>query len=426
MWANKELPVFGTLSGVKVVHATLAVSGPFSAQLLADYGADVIWVENALAPDITRFSRTYAVESDRKNQRNLALNIPTPEGKEILLGLLKDAEIFIENSKGGQYESWGLTDEVLWKVNPKLVIGHISGFGLTGRPEYIKRAALDTIAQAFSGYTWANANPTTAPYGGPQTADFMSAMFATISVLAALVKARATGIGESIDIAMYEVMMRSQQYISDWFSTNRVVEQSGYPSPYGGSGSFPCKDGKYVQVYFIGSGVLRKAIPLVGLEYGTKDYPENTGLLLSNTDAGKRFTEAVKAYLASKTADEAEAEMLALGLPASKINDYQDVEDDPQVKAREMISEWKSFKGTDVRAVSIVPKFKKNPGKMWRPAPYMGMDNEEILGELGYSSEKVEDLYKKMIIAKDAEMKLCVPFGEIKKAAAAGHGTKDK
>jgi L-carnitine CoA-transferase len=410
MWENKNLPSFGPLSGVKVVHATLAAAGPVAAQLLADYGADVIWIENALIPDITRFSRSFAIESDRKNQRNLALNIPTPEGKEILLSLLKDADIFLEASKGGQYKKWGLTDEALWEVNPKLVIAHISGFGQTGLSEYINRASYDSIAQAFSGYTFSNANPDTAPYAAPYTADFMTALYGTLSMLAALNKAKETGIGESIDIAQYEVMMRSQQYISDWFSEDRLVEQAGYPSYYSGCGVYPCKDGEYIQVFFLGAGVLKKAIPLVGLEYGSKDYPENISMLLANSDAGKRFTEAVTAYLVQKTAREAQAEMLALSLPVNKINNYQDLEEDPHVKAREMISEWESFKGAAVRAVSIVPKFKKNPGKIWRPAPYLGMDNEEILGQLGYPTEKIEELYKKRIISKDAAMKFCVPF----------------
>lgn len=411
MWKNNNLPEFGTLSGVKVVHATQSTAGPFGVQMLADYGADVIWLENAMAPDIVRFSRSYAIESERKNQRNLALNIPTPEGKEILLKLLKDADVFVETSKGGQYAKWGLSDETLWEINPKLIIVHISGFGQTGLPEYVSRASFDPIAQAFSGYTFANANPTTAPYAvGPYTADFVTALFSAMSIMAALYKVRQTGIGESIDLAQYEVMMRSQQYIADWFSDHRYVEQAGHPSAYAGCGVFACKDGEYIQLFLIGPAVLRKAIPLFGLEYGSQDYPENVSLIYAKTDAGKRFNEAIKAYLSQKTAFEAQAELLGDGFPVCKIYNYEDLENDPHVKAREVISEWQTFKGATARAVGIVPKFKNYPGQIWRAAPYQGMDNEEVLREIGYTAEEIEDLYQNKIIGKDAKMKFCVPF----------------
>jgi len=409
MWDNKNLPKFGPLAGVKVVHATLAQAAPLGAQFLAEYGADVIWVENALTGDVSRYTNSFLIEQDRKNQRTIALNIPTPEGKEILLKLIKEADIFIENSKGGQYAKWGLTDEVLWEVNPKLVIAHITGYGLTGIPEYVNRPAFDTVVQAYAGMSFTNANPNGA-YASPYFADMAGAVFTAMSVLAALNKAKETGIGESIDIAQFEILMRLQQYMCDWFSAKYVYEQAGYPSAYGGCGVFTCKDGKQIQTHSMGAGVLRNIIPFLGLEYGGKLYPENISMVRSADPNGAPLTEALKAYLLTKTAVEAEEELQALGLPCNKINDYQDVEDDPHVNARGMITEWKSFKGTDVRCVGIVPKFKKNPGKMWRPAPYMGMDNEEILGQLGYSTEFIEELYKKKVISNDKDMNLCVPM----------------
>jgi len=412
MWNNPQLPKFGPLSGVKVVHATLAQSGPIAAQMMADYGADVLWVENALAPDISRFAKSWALDNDRKNQRNLSLNIPTPEGKKVLLKLLEEADIFIENSKGGQYEKWGLTDEVLWEANPKLVIAHISGFGLTGLPEYVSRAALDSVAQAYSGYTFSNANPMTPPYGAPYAADFFTAIFTAMTALAALTKARETGVGESIDLAQFEIMMKVTQYLSDWLTDHKVEEQAGYPSRYAGAGVFPCKDGEFLQTYFIGAGILKKVIPLVGLEYGTEEYPKGVSMILNTSPEGKKFTEAVKNYLLTMTAKEAEKKLLAESLPVSKINTYKDVEEDPHVQARDMISEWTTFKGAKVRAASIVPKFKKHPTQIWRSAPYQGMDNEEILQQIGYSSEEIKALYDNQILTKDEEMKFCMPFSK--------------
>ncbi len=411
MWNNKNLPKFGPLSGVKVVHASLSQTGPFASQLLAEYGADVIWIENALGADITRLTGSWTAESDRKNQRNLALNIPTPEGKEILLSLLKEADIFIENSKAGQYARWGLTDEVLWGVNPKLVIAHVTGFGLTGLPEYVNRTAFDGVIQAFSGIIYANGNPVTAPYQAPwYPADMETALLTGMSVLAALNKAKETGVGESLDIAEYEVCMRVAHGMADCFTGDKLMPQAGDPNWMAGVGVYQCRDSKYILVFTLGAGVLKKIIPLIGLEYGLKDFPEGITVAMRDSDKGKILDQALQAYLDQRTASEAESEMLAAGVPCSKINNLRDLRDDPHLKARQSISEWKNFKGATVRAASIVPKFKNNPGIIWRAAAPHGMDNEEILEQLGYSNEKIKELYEKRVLTKDTEMKGTMPY----------------
>ena len=148
MYGNPDLPVFGCLQGVKMVHATQAVAGPFGGTIFAEHGADVLWLENALAPDPGRLTGRKFFQSERRNQRTLALNIPSPEGREILFRLLREADVFVENGKGGQFEKWGLDDETLWKVNPRLIIAHVSGFGESGDPDYVNRPAYDAIAQA--------------------------------------------------------------------------------------------------------------------------------------------------------------------------------------------------------------------------------------------------------------------------------------
>jgi len=411
MWGNKNLPEFGCLSGVKVVHASQSVAGPFGPLLFAEYGADVLWLENALAPDISRSGASFGPEAERVNQRNLALNIPTPEGMEILSRILKDADVYVESTKGGQYAKWGLSDEALWKINPRLVIAHVSGFGQTGLPEYVGRPSYDAIAQAFSGYTYSNGNPTTAPYAvGPYTADYMTALFQAVAILAALHKVQKTGVGESIDIAQYELMMKVQNAQPDWFTEARPVNPAGKPSIMAGWGCYRCSDGEYVQLCLIGGGIVKKAVPFFGLEYGSDEIPAGTAIIFAETPGGKKFLDAVDAYLGSKTAAEAADEMRAAGLPATKVNTLEDLENDPHVQARDIIEEWESVKGAKVRSVGPVPRFKNNPGRIWRPAPFMGMDNEEVLAELGYSADEIASFYEKRVVTKDAEMKFTYPY----------------
>lgn len=166
-----DIPQFGPLQGVKVVHSSISIAGPFCAQLMADMGADVIWIENPKAPDIARgggFHQGWSVELNRRNMRSMALDIPSEKGREVFLKMLAATDIFIEASKGGQYDRWGLSDEELWRANPALVIVHISGFGQAGEDSYVSRASYDPIAQAFGGLMYVNSLPGMAPFPSSQ------------------------------------------------------------------------------------------------------------------------------------------------------------------------------------------------------------------------------------------------------------------
>lgn len=196
-----DIPQFGPLQGVKVVHSSISIAGPFCAQLMADMGADVIWIENPKAPDIARgggFHQGWSVELSRRNMRSMALDIPSEKGREVFLKMLAATDIFIEASKGGQYDRWGLSDEELWRANPALVIVHISGFGQAGEDSYVSRASYDPIAQAFGGLMYVNSLPGMAPFPSSQdVGDVYSGYLGAVGALAALYRARETGGGKA-------------------------------------------------------------------------------------------------------------------------------------------------------------------------------------------------------------------------------------
>jgi L-carnitine CoA-transferase len=402
------------------------MAGPFSAQLLADYGADVIWLENALTPDTSRSSFNYGMEAERRNQRNLALNIPTEEGKRIFLALIKDADVFVESSKGRQWAKWGLSDATLWEVNPRLVIGHISGFGQTGLESYTSRPSYDLIAQSFSGFMAANMNPLSPPYAvGPFVGDFITGLFATTGILAALYRTRETGVGESVDVAQYECLIRTQIMAVDYLTAGTPQLRAGEPTIYAGVGSYRCKDGAYLQMSIGGAGVVRKACAFLGVTYGDEAIPENSSLIHRNTPGGDRFEQSLNGYLAERTAKEASDEMIAAGLAAQKVNTLADIVDDPHVRSREIFEEFKSCKGVDVRVAGPLPKFTNNPAYTWRPAPYQGQDNEEILTELGYTEPEIASLYKQGIISNDKELRFVYPYERPGASQAPGVGPHD-
>ncbi|EHL3559022.1 L-carnitine CoA-transferase, partial [Salmonella enterica] len=199
------MPTFGPLAGVRVVFSGIEIAGPFAGQMFAEWGAEVIWIENVAWADTIRVQPNYP-QLSRRNLHALSLNIFKDEGREAFLKLMETTDIFIEASKGPAFARRGITDEVLWEHNPKLVIAHLSGFGQYGTEEYTNLPAYNTIAQAFSGYLIQNGDVDQPMPAFPYTADYFSGMTATTAALAALHKVRETGKGESIDIAMYEVM----------------------------------------------------------------------------------------------------------------------------------------------------------------------------------------------------------------------------
>ncbi|HIT51582.1 MAG TPA: CoA transferase [Candidatus Aveggerthella excrementigallinarum] len=412
MWPKSdELPQFGVLQGVKVLHATQAQASPFAAGLLADYGADVIWLESALTPDVRRSMPSRTVEGDSRNQRNFALNIPSEEGRKIFLSLIEDADIFIECSRGAQYEKWGLSDEVLWEHNPKLVIMHQSGFGKTGVDAYVNRPSYDSIAQAYSSYMDNNRNPVTAPYPvGPYAGDFITGMYVALGCLAALHRATVSGQGESMDLAQFEACFRTQQYETDWLTDHVIKERAGDPPAMAGITTARCKDGRYIQTSFTGAVSTKKGCELLGIPYGTDLVPEGTGLLYMGSEAGDLFRAKIEEFCAEHDGEDVQRAFFEAGLPCQLVYTMGDLENDPHAQARGLFVKWQNMRGEEITGSRGVPVFKRNPTQVWRGAPWWGYDNEDILHQFGYDDEQIKKMYEDKVIAKDAEGSLQYPW----------------
>ena len=412
MAKNTDIPEFGALSGVRVVHASTSVAGPFAAELLAEMGADVVWIENPMALDVGRLTGPNSVgmhaESERRNQRSISLDMSTPEGKKVFFSLIKDADVFIETSKGGQYANWGLTDEVLWEVNPRLVISHISGFGQTGDPSFIPRGCWDPIAQAFSGLLALQGSPDKDPLPAQYVpTDYSSGMVSALAVLAALHKVQKTGIGESIDIAQYEVALRCQSLLLPEYLNFKVIPARGGSknTVVAGWGVYKCKDDNYVYLITLGGPIVKKAVGILGLEYGSEDFPKNTGAVMLGTRAAELMEGKIKEFCNRYTAEEMQEIFWPQGVPCCKIMQYPDMADHPHYIARGSFVEWDAvegsyYEGQRLKGPAFPVRFKKNPSQIWRGCPTIGMDNEDILEEAGFTPEQISDLYKNNVIYK--------------------------
>lgn len=400
---RSEFPKFGPLQNVKTIVIGSSVAGPFGGSMMADFGADVTLIESAKAPDINRADTRSIWDKERRNVRNIVMNFLSPEGKEILGKMLATTDILIMVSKGPQYEKYGITDEWLWSFNPKLVISHVTGFGMTGDPDFIGRPSYDAIGQAFSGYVMANGEPNGLPAAAsPYTADYVTAMLSSWACLAAYIRAQETGVGESIDCAQYEAMVYILSgFVGDWlnYKVDKGRQGSGH-TVISGWGVYECSNG-YVYVALMGPEACKKFLPLLGFEWGSPDFPISACVLYGFSPGAKKFNDTMIKYCKEHTKEEVEKTFNEYGCATSQILTVEMMENHPHYLARDSFITYPNSKdGKPFKTSNIIPKFKNNPGRFVAPAPFFGRDNEDILQELGYTEEEIKGLYEKEIIAQ--------------------------
>lgn len=264
MTKYEDVPQFGNLKGMKVVVSAVSTAGPFAGELFAENGADVIWLESPKGIDPYRWTQDgWGVQNERRNMRNLMLDVVSPAGHEVFLKLIETADIFIEASRGNQWERWGYSDQLLWEHNPRLVIGHLSGYGLTGDPDYVSLPGYDFTVGAFSGLMYLNGYKDGPPYMIQKfVTDYYAGLFAYGSALAAYVNACKTGKGDSFDLAQYEAAVRCQAGLfGKWFEKG-IQEERGAGAPRdnisAGAGYYECADGEGVYLFTAGQAPPRR------------------------------------------------------------------------------------------------------------------------------------------------------------------------
>lgn len=389
-----EKPSFGTLDGVKVVYAAVELACPKAADLMADWGADVTWLENTGAGDTIR-DTAYVKQAERRNQRSVALNYFSEEGKQVLFSMLRDADVFMEASKGGTWARKGITDEVLWEINPRLVIVHVSGFGQEGDPDMVRRAAYDLTVMAYSGLIMQNGTPEQPMLPGPYSGDYYNTLMIAASAISALYRAERTGVGESIDLAMYETLLAIGQY----YLVDYLNEGIKWPRPGArnqnlcGIGEFKCKDG-FLGVCLYGVDQNRYFLEQIGLGHlwGTEDIPEGTsGLWLSNPHADE-IQAAFEAYCLERSKFDIEEDFSAHRIAAQVVMDVDDLPNLEHLRLRGDWLDWETADGETFHGLGVFPKFRNRPGRVWRPMPAQGGDTVDVLTKLGYTRDQIDEL----------------------------------
>ena len=394
------------LTGIRVVEMTEALAGPYCAMYLGDLGADVIKIERVGSGDQSRrWAPPYVGDqsayflSTNRNKRSLTLNIQTEEGLRILHQLLDTADVFITNlPRMSSLKKRGLDPETLLQRNPRLIHVTITGFGHTG--PYAGRPGYDILAQAMSGsMSLTGPADTDDPYRFPTPlADMSAGVYAFASVLAALYHRERTGKGQAIDVSLLESQIGWMTNLAGYyFATGQAPKRRGndHPTitPYR---PFKAGDGRYF-ILGVGSDLIwQRFCKAVGLEHIVDDPRFRT-----NPDRLKHRTELydiLEAHFRTKPAAEWIALLEAANVPCSPIYTLDEALEDPHVRARGMIVEQEHPTAGTVRSLAYPAHLSETPAQYRLAPPTLGQHTVEILAELGYDKEAIEQLREKGVI----------------------------
>ncbi|AYY58728.1 CoA transferase [Burkholderia multivorans] len=405
----------GALSHIRVLDLTRVLAGPWCAQTLADFGADVIKIERPGAGDDTRHwgppylkdahgadtaEAAYYLAANR-NKRSVTVDIATPEGQQIVRELAAQSDVVLENYKVGQLKKYGLDYASLRAVKPDLVYCSVTGFGQTG--PYAHRAGYDFIVQGIGGFMSITGERDGVPGGGPQKAgvaiaDLATGLYSTIAVLAALAHRDRTGEGQYIDMALLDVQVALLANMNTNFlasGTPPVRWGNAHPNivPYQ---TFQTSDG-WIIVAVGNDGQFRKFVEAGGRPELADDerFATNPARVRHRDMLVPILAEMVKTRSKTAWIDALEA----AGVPCGPINDLAEVFANEQVVARGMEVALPHPCGADVKLVRNPVRMSATPPDARTAPPLLGAHTDDVLRDmLGYDDARIAALKAKQAI----------------------------
>ncbi len=381
------------LAGVRVLDISQVMAGPYACMLLADLGADVIKVEPPKGGDQTRGAMGFKLKGTdslgflnmNRNKRSITLDLKTAAGKEVLLRMVRDADILIENYRPGALRRMGLGYDDLKAVNPRLVYTSISGFGQSG--PWADRPGFDLMAQAMSGVMSVTGYPDSPPVkAGVPVADIGCALFAIYATLSAYIGAKNPGQVQYADAALFDSAMAFSVWdICDYWGTGKPPEPLGtankMTAPYQ---AMACSDGHFV----MGANNQKLWVQLCTLMERTELLadPRFTTIALRLANRAALQDELERTFL-TKPKDYWVETLLANGLPAGPILSYPEAFGSEHAKVRGMRMEIDHPVEGKVPNIGFAVKLSGTPQQVRRHPPLLGEHTDEVLEQLGFGPE---------------------------------------
>lgn len=397
---------YGPLTGVQILDISTMIAAPFGATLLADLGAEVTKVELPGKGDTLRTVGPWkGTEPLRwpglaRNKKSVTLDIRTDEGREIFKKLISQVDLLIENFRPGTLEKWNLGYEELKKINPRLIMVRVSGYGQTG--PYREKAGFGTPGTAFSGHTAIQGYPDRPPVSPSYSLlDYITGVYAAFAAVSALYNREANGEseGQVVEMGLYESLFRMLEFlVAEYDQNGKVRERSpglaGHSSP---AGTYETKDGKFVVLVCSTDSTFNRLAEAMERTDMLTDprYYTNSERLKNDHEVQEIVINWIRQY----TQKELQEKLDLFGVPVSPIYTIEDIFNDPHYQARENIVEVEHPRLGTIKVPGVVPKFSSTPGAIRHRAPELGEHNEEILGgKLGLSAEELAVLKEKGVI----------------------------
>jgi crotonobetainyl-CoA:carnitine CoA-transferase CaiB-like acyl-CoA transferase len=385
----------GPLAGMRVLELAQIMAGPTCGMMLADMGADVIKVEKLPGGDDSRGYREPRVNGVsapfmilNRNKRGIALNLKLAQGKEILLRMVKEADVLTENYRRGTLEKLGLGYDVLSKINPGLIYCSVSGYGRDG--PYGDKGGFDLIAQGFSGLMSVTGEPGRPPAKtGNSIADINAGILATVGITAAYAHKLKTGRGQVVDTSLMEAaLQQTYWHAAIYFATGESVGPTGsahlLTAPYQ---AFRASDG-WINIGGANQANWERITDVLGHPEWRADprFADNSARM-QNLNA---LTEAMDAVLVTRTKAEWIAAFDAAGVPVGPVNTIGEALSHPQTLARNMVVDLEHPQAGPTKALGCPIHFSETPTQITRHAPMLGEHSRELLKEYRYTDEEID------------------------------------
>lgn len=394
------------LAGLRVIDIATYIAAPYCATIMAEFGAEVIKVEQPKVGDpcrrlgtVTDCGETLVWLSEARNKKSVTLNLKSPKGVEMLKQMVAQADVLTENFQPGTLEGWGLGWDVLKEVNPRLVMLRISGYGQTG--PYSGKPGFGRIGNAFGGISFLAGDPDRPPAtpGSATLADYMSGLYGALGVLMALRARDATGEGQQIDIGLYEPIFRILDELAPAYDKFGFIRQRmGAPTvnvcPHS---HYRTKDGRWVAIACTNDKIFARMAGLMGC-------PEVAGDGIYGTIAKReKHRAAVDGLVSEWTGRHDQQEAIELcekaEVPCGMVAAVDEIFADPHYAARDNIARIADARIGDLAIPNVVPRLTGTPGHIDHLGPALGAHNADVYGELlGMTGADLEALEKEGVI----------------------------
>lgn len=389
----------GPLSDLRVLEMGQLLAGPFCGQLLADFGAEVIKLEQ---PGIGDPMREWGREKPHgkslwfpvlaRNKKSVTLNAREAAGQDIIRRLVEKSDMIVENFRPGTMERWNLGWDELSAINPRLIMIRVSGYGQTG--PYAGRAGFGAIGEAMGGLRYVVGDPSTPPSRvGISIGDTLAATFAALGALMALHNVHRTGRGQVVDSAIYEAVLNvMESLITEYDQGGYIRERTGAILPnVAPSNVYPTRDGKMIVIGANQDTVFRRLAEAMGRPELADDPRYATHGARGEGQA--ELDELIAEWTRTVDSGPLEASLHEHGVPAGNIYRAPEMLEDAHFKARDAIVRVADHTFGEIAMQNVAPKLSETPGEIRHAAPLLGEHNDEIYrGLLGLDEAAVARL----------------------------------